>query len=170
MSTLKTLSLAIPLIALACTHTPEPVTNAVSGIVRSVSEEVITSGTPVTFADLKIDGMSCEMMCGSAIKQALAGLPGVEKTTIQFHEGEDADHAIVTYDESKITDEQMIEAVQQLHGGSYKVLAVSITKQVKGETPASGQPAEKESAQVSASLPEVIIPGLLELLSQISRL
>lgn len=163
------------LLSVACGQAPSPtaLTNA-ADIARTVSEVVITEGTPVTTADLRIDGMSCEMMCGSAIKKALAGLPGIEATDIEFHEGDEADHAIVTYDESKVNDAQMIEAVQKIHDGAYKVLAISITKQVKGEgttTPAA-DPAKTgaQDGEVNASVQDVIIPGLLELLSRVVRL
>ena len=57
---------------------------AVAGVARTVSEVAITSGTPVTFADLSVEGMRCEMMCGGSIKKALAALPGVVGTELKF--------------------------------------------------------------------------------------
>lgn len=170
MRTFRNLLLAVPLIALACTQQGATGDADAAGIARTVTEEVITTGDPVTYADLKIDGMSCEMMCGNAVRKALAALPGVSGASVEFKEGEEADHAIVTYDGSQVTDQQMIDAVQAIHGGAYRVLAVSITRQVKGDPPAAGEPVKKESEEVAASLPELLIPGLIELLSQIVRL
>ncbi|MBP6699492.1 MAG: heavy-metal-associated domain-containing protein, partial [Flavobacteriales bacterium] len=88
---------------------------AVAGVARTVSEVAITSGTPVTFADLSVEGMSCEMMCGGSIKKALAALPGVVGTEIKFEEGEAVDHAIVTFDPAQVNDAQLVEAVQKIH-------------------------------------------------------
>lgn len=154
----------------ACgTSTPDPVA-AIPGVERIVKEVAITSGVPVTMADLSIEGMSCEMMCGGSIKKALAAL-GVTGTEIKMNEAEGPDHAIVTYDESKITDAQMIEAIQKLHDGQYKVLAVTITKEVKGAS-ASNSEAKQEAQDegVSVSVPkEVVLPSILAILSRILR-
>ena len=142
----------------------------IPGVERIVREVSITSGEPVTTADLSIEGMSCEMMCGGSIKKALAAL-GVTGTEIKMNEAEGPDHAIVTYDDGKITDVQMIEAIQKLHDGQYKVLAVSITKEVLG-TSASNSDAEQkvEEEGVSVSVPEeVVLPSILAILSRIIR-
>ncbi len=149
------------------TNATDPVA-AIPGVERIVHEVSITSGEPVTTADLSIEGMSCEMMCGGSIKKALAAL-GVTGTEIKMNEAEGPDHAIVTYDDSKITDAQMIEAIQKLYDGQYKVLAVSITKEVKG-TSASNSNAEQkvEEQGVSVSVPEeVVLPSILAILSRI---
>ncbi len=88
-----------------------------------------------------------------------------------MNEAEGPDHAIVTYDDNRITDAQMIEAIQKLHDGQYKVLAVSITKEVKGAS-ASNSEAEQgaEEKGVSVSVPkEVVLPSILAILSRILR-
>ena len=143
----------------------------VAGVARVVNEVVITQGTPVTFADLSISGMSCEMMCGGAIKKALAQVQGVSTTEIKFVEGDENDHAIVTYDPDQVNDAQLVEAVQKIHDGQYKVVAVAVTKQEKGDGAASedGEAAEAADAKVNAELPALRLPSLLELLSLILR-
>ena len=166
-----TLPALLVLVLASCNSTEQPAADvAVAGIERSVKEVSITSGEPVTYADLSIDGMSCEMMCGGSIKKALAKLPGVNSTEIKFVEGDDRDHAIVTYDESKVTDAEMIEAIQKLHDGQYKVLAVEITKQVQGTSEHSSVNA-KDQKRVNVSTPTIaVLPSILALLTQIMRL
>lgn len=163
----------LPLAALLFSCSQQaPAPQVAAGIERVVEEVAISSGSPVTMADLSIDGMSCEMMCGGSIKKALALLPGVSGTEIKFIEGEERDHAVVTYDESKVSDAEMVEAIQKLHDGQYKVLAVKITKQVKGATTTSteGAPVE-ESKQVSVLSPAaMLLPGILSLLTHLLRL
>ena len=149
-----------------------PAPQVAAGIERIVEQVAISSGTPVTVADLSIEGMSCAMMCGGSIKKALAQLPGVTGTEINFIEGDENDHAVVTYDESKVTDAEMIEAIQKLHDGQYKVLAVKVTQQVKGATSASSEgTATEESKPVSVLSPAaMILPGILSLLTHFLRL
>ena len=144
---------------------------AMSGIERVVTEVAINEGAPVTMADISIDGMSCEMMCGGSIKKALAKLPGVSGTEIKFVEGDERDHAIVTYDPAQVTDAQMIEAIQALHDGQYKVLAVNITKQVLATGGASGDVnGTKEEKTVRVYAPtSTVLPSILALLTQILR-
>ncbi len=159
---------------LSCSQQPQATADqtAVGGIDRTVKEVSITDGTPVTMADLSIEGMSCEKMCGGSIKKALATLPGVTLTEIKFNEGDVRDHAIVTYDESKVNDAQMIEAIHNLHDGQYKVLAVEITKQVQGVNTIHGSKAgNAEEKGIRVYAPAIsLLPSLFALLTQIMRL
>ena len=166
--------LLLPLAAVflfACSQ-PAPVPHVAAGIERVVEQVAISSGTPVTVADLSIEGMSCAMMCGGSIKKALALLPGVSGTEIKFIEGEERDHAVVTYDESKVSDAEMVEAIQKLHDGQYKVLAVKITKQVKGASSASteGAPVQGSKPVSVLSPAAMLLPGILSLLTHLLRL
>jgi copper chaperone CopZ len=172
MNTRNTFSLfATVLLFVACSRSTPQQEMASAAIERVVKEVAISSGTPVTKVDISIDGMSCAMMCGGSIKKALAALPGVTSADIEFNEGDVTDHAIVTYDESQVTDAQMIEAIQKLHSGQYKVLAVQITKQVKAAGGTSGEAVEvKEENGINASIPvKAILPGVLAILTQILR-
>ena len=124
-----------------------------------------------TIADISIDGMSCEMMCGSSIKKALAALPGVNSTEIKFIEGDVRDHAVVNYDAAKISDAEMVDAIQSLYDGQYKVVAVKITKQVPAVGGATTKGKAEESLSVSVIDPTaVVVPGILALLSHVLRL
>jgi len=146
--------------------------DATAGVVRVVREVAITGGSPVTTADLGIEGMSCEMMCGGSIKKALAKLPGVTVAEIRFDEGAERDHAIVTYDDSQVTDAQMIEAVHKLHGGQYKVVSITITKQVMAAGDASEREdaaGNREAAGVYAPPASALLPSVLTLLTWILR-
>jgi hypothetical protein len=171
----KILALPMVLCALltACSSSSSPETTAssASGVPRTVNE-VTVSGTPVTMADLSISGMTCEMMCGGSIKKALAALPGVTSTEIKFTEGDALDHAIVTFDADKVSDAEIVKTVQAVHEGQYKVSAVAITKQVQGasveESPEEA--VEQNEAQVSASLPELVMPSLFGSLAHMLRL
>lgn len=144
---------------------------AAAGIERVVTDQVINAGVPVTTADLAIDGMSCEMMCGGSIKKALARLPGISGTEIAFVEGDERDHAIVTYDPSQVSDAQMIDAIHALHEGQYQVKTVHITRQVLASGEEGASPAASgDAASVEVFLPRpAVLPSLVALLSQLLR-
>ncbi len=144
-----------------------------AAIVRTVKEVAITSGTPMATADLTIQGMSCEMMCGGSIKKALAKLPGVNGTEITFQDGDAADHAIVTYDAAQVDDAALVQAVQTLYDGQYKVTEVAITKQVKavssiGDDGADGV-ARGGVKSYSSAPASAVLPSIVGLLTRILR-
>jgi copper chaperone CopZ len=175
MKTHLPILVAILLVISSCGSAPDATDvaaqAAIAGVERVVTEVAISEGAPVTMADLSIDGMSCEMMCGGSIKKALAKLPGVSGTEIKYVEGDERDHAIVTYDPAQVTDAQMVEAIQALHEGQYKVLAVNITKQVLAPGGAAGDAnTTKEDKAVSVrDASSTVLPSILALLTQILR-
>ncbi|MFN3876156.1 MAG: heavy-metal-associated domain-containing protein, partial [Flavobacteriales bacterium] len=153
---------------LACSGTGTQQEQSAEAIARTVQEVVISSGEPVTIADLSIEGMSCEMMCGGAIKKALAKL-GVERTEIKMSEDGSPNHAIATYDGAKLSDTDLIDAIQALHDGQYKVVAVAVTKQVKGD--ASAQQRGSDDGEVSMIAPrEIALPSIAALLGRLLRI
>ncbi len=167
----RSLLLTTVVLAVSCGQGPVPVAADVQ-VPHTTKEVAIASGEPVTMADLSITGMTCEMMCGGAIKDALAKLKGVDHTDIAFtaEEGK-ASHAVVTYDPAQVSDAEMVKTVQALHEGQYKVLAVDITKQVVRTGEAKGPEETGETGKVNASaLGEVVIPSILALLTRLVQL
>lgn len=138
-------------------------------IARSVHEVAITSGEPRLIADLSIEGMTCEQMCGGAIKKALAQL-GVDGVEIRMSEGDGPDHAVVTYDEAKVGDARMVEAIQALNDGQYRVVAIDITRQVKGGS-GDAEPAGGAEGAVSVLAPELpALPSIVALIGRLLRI
>ncbi len=165
----KPTALVIIIALAACGEATAPVAEAAANVDRTVNEVAITSGTPVTLADLSIDGMTCAMGCGSTIKSALAKLPGVSGAEVNFTEAGQTNHVVVTYDAAKVSDADMVKAVQAIHNGDYKVVAVGITKQVLKES-ASDAPAEAAEGQVNASIESVALPSIVALLQRLVRI
>lgn len=159
------------LLTFAACSTPVVQDKAMAGIARVEVEEVITAGEPLATADFGIEGMSCEMMCGGSIKKALAGL-GAVSTEIKMDE-QGPDHAIVTYDAAKLDDARMVEAIQALYDGQYKVISIAVTKRVRGEgseTGGEGASADQERSELRRiSAREVVLPSVLAILSRLLR-
>lgn len=165
--------LLIPALALFIACGEGSATGSVDGgAPRTVTEVAIASGTPVSMADLSISGMTCEMMCGGAIKDAMAKLKGVSGTEIKFTDKEgELSHAVVTYDPHEVSDAEMVKAIQALHEGQYKVLAINITNQVVKEGAAEKKDDAEPAAQVNAAaLTDVVVPSLFSLLQRLVQL
>lgn len=124
-------------------------------VVRTEIQSVITSGAPVTIASLGIEGMSCEKMCGGAIKKALEGTQGVISADIEFDAEKDIDIAVVKYSAEKVKDAALISVVNELRDGIYKVRSVDVETQVKEEGEAVS---EENEVEVSA-----LVPGKLQM-------
>lgn len=95
-------------------------------------------------ASLSIDGMACEMACGSKISGTLAALTGVKNTSIEFNGAEEENFALVEYDANEISEKEMISAIEGLNNGHYSVKAVKVTHFTKSKA------AEDQSEKVGA--------------------
>lgn len=68
-------------------------------------------------ASFNIEGMSCAIGCAKVIETKLAGLEGVQKATVDF----DKKTATVEYDAAVQTPEKLVEIVEAVADGQYKV-------------------------------------------------
>lgn len=65
----------------------------------------------------KIDGMTCPMGCAATIEKKLAGLEGVEEAKVDY----DNKTATVKFDAGKQTPTTLVETVEKIADGAYKV-------------------------------------------------
>lgn len=85
-----------------------------------------TSNVSKTVADISIDGMTCEMGCVATVKSKLNGLKGIEGIEIDFDADRQIDFAHVEFDESIVSEKEMIETIQAIGDGLYSVTAVEV--------------------------------------------
>ncbi len=109
-----------------------------------------TGPTEKYLANIAIDGMACEMMCGSKIAGELNGLEGVKNTDIEFKGEGEENYAIVEFDANTVSEQEMINAVQAIANGHYKVNSVEVKHVVAGT-----QVEEEEEEKVSVYKPEL---------------
>ncbi len=125
MSKMGVLFAAAALIG-ACSTSPDASTTEKENISVTYVEEV--GGEKEKYvASLSIDGMACEMSCGSAISSALSGIEGVANTDIEFNGAEEENFAVVEFDSSITGEKEMIEVVEKLANGHYTVNKVKVT-------------------------------------------
>ncbi|WP_294822994.1 heavy-metal-associated domain-containing protein [uncultured Flavobacterium sp.] len=68
-------------------------------------------------ASFKIDGMTCPMGCAATIEKKLAALDGVENAKVDFENKT----ATVSFDTAQQTPETLVETVEKIADGAYKV-------------------------------------------------
>lgn len=125
------------------------------------SNAVETSDVNVTFteengpaekylANIAIEGMACEMMCGNKIAGELNGLKGVKNTNIEFKGEGELNFALVEFDANTVSEQEMIKTVEAIANGHYKVNSVEVKHIV-----ADNQAVEEEEEKVSSYNPEL---------------
>ncbi|HKK40677.1 MAG TPA: hypothetical protein VJ949_14745 [Cryomorphaceae bacterium] len=123
-----------------------------------------TGPTEKYLAKIAVDGMACEMMCGSKIAGELNGLNGVKNTDIEFiGEGEE-NFAVVEFDANTVSEQEMIKAVQAIANGHYKVNSVEVKHVVAGP-----ETEEKDEEKVSSYKPELQyqLPNIFSVFSRL---
>ena len=74
-------------------------------------------------AKLSIDGMTCAHGCGGKIQKELEKMPGVVTTDLDFVEERKVNVVTAEFQADKISVEKMMECVNGIADGKYKVLA-----------------------------------------------
>lgn len=111
----------------SCGNTETAETAAVESDVKVTRTEAVADGSEKYIATLSIEGMSCEMMCGGKIASTLEKLDGVKKVDIEFTDMDEESFALVEYDSSVITENEMVAGVHGIADGIYQVKSVNIT-------------------------------------------
>lgn len=79
------------------------------------------SVVPNTVFDAEISGMDCVMGCGSAIRRNLYKDGGVAKVEYDFDETREKNGIKVFYDNSKISEKDILAALKTMDDGKYKI-------------------------------------------------
>lgn len=147
MNLFKSLSaISMMVLLFACSSPVEEVSEAATEVAITYTEAV-AEGAEKYMATLSIDGMSCEMMCGSKISSTLAGVEGVKNADIKFNGIEEDNFAVVEYDGTQISEQKLVEAIQGIANGVYGVKAVEVTHYTESEETI------EDSDEVSLSTP-----------------
>ncbi len=159
MNLIFKVSLAIMLFTTACgTNTNDAETQVNSDIKITYVDDASADGAEKYVASLAIEGMSCEMMCGSKIASTLKDLDGVKQADIDFTEMGERSFAMVEFDSKVVSEKEMIAAVNAIADGIYQVKEVKVTHYKPGAA-ANTTKVEKEVAsfqtKVRYKLPNV---------------
>lgn len=106
---------------ISCGDSTAPVKSETVVTRRDLDSEVIK-----TVAKMSIQGMMCAEGCGGKIQQDLQALPGVITTDLEFVENSAENTMKVEYDTTLINENALIECVQKIADGKYRVSTVEI--------------------------------------------
>jgi copper chaperone CopZ len=95
-------------------------------------------------ADISIIGMVSEVKCVGSIKKLLSAMVGVTDFEMNFNSTNDVNHAMVKYDVNIINDQEMVNAIEKLNDGAYKVGEIEIKKLEEKSISAKKKTEEKE--------------------------
>jgi len=125
-------------------------------------------------AKIALDGMSCSKMCTGAIAGCLKNMNGVKVTNIYFDpERKSGDFAKVEYDENKITEKEMIAAIERLNNGQYKVKSVEIVvSEISYEKIEDSEKKEEVKTSPAAKVTafnrvKIAIPGIFAVMARV---
>ena len=78
-------------------------------------------------AEINLEGMTCEMGCGTLIKNALKKVEGVQDVSIAFDAENPEDQVTVECSVKSFDAKALVGAISSIHNGQYKVKSVSAT-------------------------------------------
>jgi Cu+-exporting ATPase len=92
----------------------------------SITHRDLESEVNKTVANLSIEGMTCAQGCGGKIQQDLQAISGVKQTDLDFLEGRAQNVVMVEFDPSVTNEQALIQCVQGIADGKYRVLSVEV--------------------------------------------
>lgn len=113
----------------------------------TMTDSTMTKSTAANLetASFKIEGMTCPMGCAATIEKKLAGMDGVENAKVDYEKKT----AKVSFDASKQTAETLVNTVEKIADGAYKVSDVKSSGDKAyfnaGQEPAKKKKADKKS-------------------------
>lgn len=106
----------------SCNNSPERVTE--KEIIINKKETVSQDSISKTIASIGIEGMTCQAGCARNIQNKVSKLTGVISCEVSFENK----IATVEFDDSKISEKEMISAIQKIREGQYSVASVRVEK------------------------------------------
>lgn len=76
---------------------------------------------PNSILTMKIDGMTCMMGCGASIRKELYSTKAVKNVEFDFEEGRETNTAKIAFDDSKISQKEMVEIISKMNEKQFTV-------------------------------------------------
>lgn len=135
---------------------------------KNITEEVAI--TPTTKMTVEIDGMECVQACGGSIRKELKSTGAVSSCQFDFETGRKTNVATIEFDNTKITEEEIISRISKLNNKQFTVGETDFTNLsetvIKTEETKNSN---KEDNTVEMSSTGIEIPNLFDLLSGFLR-
>jgi len=116
------------------------------------SSETILANSDTELA-LGVEGMVCAVGCAKFIEKTVAELDGVSACNVDFENG----IAQVSYAASVLSEEEIIQAINELNDGQYKVNEIEIKKtQKKSSSPRGNKNEDPDESEVNFNFPQLV--------------
>ncbi len=93
--------------------------------VKIIEKKEASAIANIKKASLNIEGMTCEIGCARTIQSKLSKTDGIKSAKVDF----DKKTGVVEYDANKISEKQIVAAVEKIAGGDlYKVTDIKTTE------------------------------------------
>ena len=137
---------------------------------KTETEEVQKIVVPNKVLTVEIDGMVCQMGCGSAIRKALLETGGVSSCEFDFEEDRKTNISKISFDKNAVSADKLVKIISELNKGQFttgQVKTVTLSD-VAGhdEIKTSDVKPEKSTVNVSSSS-GIQLPNFLEMLSSL---
>jgi copper chaperone CopZ len=119
---------------------------------------------------LKIQGMTCEMGCGGSIRKELKATGGVQRVAFDFVEGRVLQTAMVFYDSKRVSDKQLTAIISAMNEKQFSIKGEDVRPVQSNDvvnTTVDVPASDSKEKTVEMSEPNVILPNLLDILSDL---
>ena len=166
ISTQRGLIILSILLAISCSQGPKE--NATSEKRAPVKVSYVADIANGGDAQIMIEGMTCERMCVSAVSKSIAAVPSVTIQDMRFDAEKTIDTLIVSFDSNKVTEQQLIDAIESIAGGdTYHVTEVQLSKDAK--TSDRGQQEKSwKGPKVAVDTYRFEVPNFFDILRKVS--
>lgn len=132
-------------------------TNGTEQTAEVVADRILT---------VEIEGMVCEMGCGSSIRKELIGLGGVSAIEFDFEDERKTNVAKVAFDKDLVTVDAIVKAITSINNGQFTVGKISSENLDPKHASHSDRSGEEES-RVEVSASSFQMPNLLDILADV---
>lgn len=132
-----------------------------------VSTEKKVAVVPNHILTMEVEGMTCEMGCGGSIRKELKSTGGVSRVEFDFVEGRKVQSARISYDDKKISQQEMLKIVTTMNDKQFKVGKSSTENLDQSLNSCNESTPDCEEQNVEISESEFAIPNLIDILSGI---
>ncbi|TXC81817.1 heavy-metal-associated domain-containing protein [Luteibaculum oceani] len=122
-----------------------------------------------SIAKLGVKGMSCEVMCGGLIKNSLKKLDGVSMADVSFNPENKAGLAEVDFDAKKVTEKELVAAIEKLNNGQYRVNSIEIVVTETSFEEVSDEEEEIKNAEENKLDKKISLPSLPNIFEVLNR-
>lgn len=127
-----------------------------------------TDVIPNMLADVSLSGVVCEIRCVESVKSLLSNMIGVTEIEINYNSDGKLNHATLKFDDKKISDEQMLTALENFNNGAFKVDKIDI-KKLDEKTTKKKSKEDKDLTKIypSSGSSDFALPSILDVFSTV---